>query len=87
MSGKKCEQLFNRKMALKEVQKRNPSALFENKMNTVVDKTTYYERNTEVINSADKLIAFQVNKSGGVQDTVDKAKKKGIPVRLFSYTI
>jgi len=72
---------------LKEVQKRNPSAINENKTYTVVNIRTYYERNTAVIKASDELNAFQVNKSGGVQDTIDKAKEEGIPVKLFSYTI
>jgi hypothetical protein len=48
---------------------------------------TYFLRNSEVVKASDKLLAFQVNQSGGVQDTVDKAHKKGIPVKLFSYTV
>jgi hypothetical protein len=67
--------------------KMNPEALVENQKNTVVDKNTYYERNSEVVNASDKLIAFQVNESLGVQDTVDKAREKGMPVKIYSYQI
>lgn len=52
-----------------------------------VTKDTYYLRNTEVINASDELLAFQVNNSAGTQDTIDKAKKKGIPVKLFTYVV
>ena len=51
----------------------------------VVDVTTYYLRNQDVVNVADELLAFQVNASGGTQDTVDKARVKGIPIVVFTY--
>jgi hypothetical protein len=53
----------------------------------VVDVTTYYLRNQDVVDVADELLAFQVNASGGTQDTVDKARLKGIPVLVFSYQV
>ena len=43
----------------------------------VVDVTTYYRRNQDVVDVADKLLVFQVNDSGGVQDTVDRALGEG----------
>jgi hypothetical protein len=51
----------------------------------VVDVTTYYLRNQDVVDMADELVAFQVNASGGTQDTVDRARLKGIPVTVFTY--
>jgi hypothetical protein len=51
----------------------------------VVDVTTYYRRNQDVVDVADELLVFQVNDSGGVQDTVDRARAKGIPVVVFTY--
>jgi uncharacterized phage-like protein YoqJ len=51
----------------------------------VVDVTTYYLRNQDVIDVADELLAFQVNASSGTQDTVDKARMKGILVTVFTY--
>jgi hypothetical protein len=51
----------------------------------VVDVTTYYLRNQDVVDLADELSAFQVNASGGTQDTVDRARLKGIPVAVFTY--
>ena len=51
----------------------------------VVDVTTYYLRNQDVVDVADELLAFQVNASGGTQDTVNKARTERIPVLVFTY--
>lgn len=51
----------------------------------VVDVTTYYVRNQDVVDVADELLAFQENASGGTQDTVNRARAKGIPVVMFTY--
>lgn len=51
----------------------------------VVNTTTYYLRNQDVVDAADELLAFQVNASAGTQDTVDKARLKGIPVSVFTF--
>lgn len=69
---------------LKEI---NPKSIIENKDNLVVNKDTYYSRNSEIVAVADKLIAFQVNDSQGTQDTINKAKQKGIPVKVFKYLL
>lgn len=72
---------------LTNLKKANPDALIENKKNTVLNKATYYERNSEIVAAADKLIAFQTDNSQGVQDTIDKAKQKGIPIKKFIYSL
>jgi len=72
---------------LKTIKKLNPNSLIENLAETIVDKDSYYRRNSEVVNASDELLAFQVNQSHGTQDTIDKAKAKGIPVKVFSYQI
>lgn len=51
----------------------------------VVSVTTYSLRNQDVVDAADKLLAFQVNASAGTQDTVDRARLKGIPVAVFTF--
>jgi uncharacterized phage-like protein YoqJ len=51
----------------------------------VVNTATYYHRNQDVVETADELLAFQVNTSAGTQDTVDKARLKGIPVTVFVF--
>jgi hypothetical protein len=69
------------------IKKLNPNSIIENLSETIVDKDSYYRRNSEVVNASDELLAFQVNQSQGTQDTIDKAKAKGIPVTVFSYQI
>ncbi len=71
---------------LAKLKKINPRALIENKKNRIVDEKTYHERNSKVVKEADELIAFYINKSSGVGDTIEKARKKGIPVKIFTYT-
>jgi hypothetical protein len=51
----------------------------------VVNVATYYLRNQDVVDVAGELLAFQVNVSSGTQDTVEKARLKGIPVTVFTY--
>jgi predicted Rossmann fold nucleotide-binding protein DprA/Smf involved in DNA uptake len=65
----------------------NSAALIEHPTNTVVDPTTYFERNTQVVELSDEILGFQVNDSGGVQDTVDKAHAQGKPVAVKKYVI
>ncbi|MDO8496326.1 MAG: hypothetical protein Q7S43_02895 [bacterium] len=72
---------------LEKLQAANSAALIENKQNTVVNPTTYFERNTDVINASDALVGFQVNDSEGVGDTVDKALAQNKPVYLNKHII
>lgn len=65
----------------------NSAALIEHPTNMVVDQTTYFERNTQVVSFSDELLGFQVNDSGGVQDTVDKAHQQRKPVTLKKYVV
>lgn len=48
---------------------------------------TYYARNSEVIKASTALLAFQVNASRGVQDTIDKARARGMNVILKRYAL
>ncbi len=79
-----AEELIAQLSRLKEI---NPESIIENKINKIVDKTTYFERNMQVVNAADELLAFHVNGSDGVQDTINKAREKGIPVKVIEYAI
>jgi hypothetical protein len=72
---------------LTELRRRNPAALIGNTVNTVVDPRTYHERNTAVVNASDALVAFQVNGSEGVEDTVQKALAQGKPVFRIKYAV
>lgn len=69
---------------LEEVKKRG--YLIEG-TDTVLNKETYFNRITKIIENADELIAFHINETAGTQDTIEKAKKKGIPIRIFNYLI
>lgn len=72
---------------LSRLKKLNPEALVENMANTEVNHETYFERITQIVNRSDELVAFQVNQSPGTQDTIDKARAKGIPVKVLAYQI
>lgn len=72
---------------LEGLKKINPAALIENTDNTEVNDKTYFERNAEILEASDELVAFQVNGSPGTQDTINKAEQRGMPVKNFTYTI
>lgn len=42
-------------------------------------------RNSEIVNESDYLIVIQHNKSRGTQDSINKANKKGIKVKVVEY--
>ena len=69
---------------LEEVKKRG--CLIEG-VDTILNQETYFNRITKIIENADELIVFHVNKTEGTQDTINKANKKGIPVKVFDYSI
>jgi len=84
ITKRQAEDLINQ---LKTLQKANPKALIEDKDAKVLNKTTYYKRILKIIDNADQLVAFHVNKSKGTQYTIDKAKEKNIPVRVNFYNL
>jgi len=69
---------------LEEVQRRG--CLIEG-TDIILEKETYYDRIKKIIESADELVAFHINQTEGTQYTIDQAHKKGVPVKLFTYTI
>jgi len=71
---------------LTAVKQRRGQSLVE-MQHSVLDETTYYDRNTKVLEDADELLAFQVNHSLGTQDTIDKARALGLAVSLKEYDI
>ncbi len=74
-------------MILHMIQKRNPSSLLEMHFETIT-MNEYFERDSEEVKYSDGVYAFQVNNSIGTQDTIDKAKEKGLPIVLHKkYTI
>lgn len=43
-------------------------------------------RNMDIVKEANRMIAFSYENSKGTQHSINLAKKKGIPVKLISYT-
>lgn len=84
ITEQQAEDLISQLTALKNL---NPHGLIENPINTGVNEKTYFERNSELVNASDELVVFQVNNSPGTQDAIDKAKAKGIPVKVHSYEV
>lgn len=72
---------------LKEIRNINPEAIICNHQNKIINKNAYYERIKDIIDASDELVAFHVNKSAGVQYTIDMAREKNIPVKIFEYII
>ena len=88
------EQAENLISQLTELKKINPKALIENLDNNFTEETKkrmYYERNSAVVDASDEIIAFLVktkqSEGMGTADTIEKARKKGIPVKLFQYDL
>jgi hypothetical protein len=79
---------------LNKLKRLNPKSLIENPDTNFTEenkKERYYERNGYIVDASDELIAFHIrtemSEGLGTNDTIDKAKMKGIPVRLFDYNI
>jgi hypothetical protein len=76
---------------LKELKKINKKAVVEKKGTAPIDKTLYYQRNSDIVNYSDELVAFRVrtkmSEGLGTQDTIEKANQKGIPVRVHLYDL
>ncbi|MCH8519789.1 MAG: hypothetical protein LAT82_03460, partial [Nanoarchaeota archaeon] len=51
------------------------------------NEESYYARNTKIIEAGDYLYAFQVNKSKGTQDAIDKARSLGKEVIVEEYQV
>ncbi len=66
---------------LTKIKTANPLALIE-MPNDIITQDHYNLRHDEEIKIADEVFAFQVNKSTGTQDTIDKAVKSGLPVTI-----
>lgn len=69
---------------LTEVKKRN---CLEEGKDIIIDNATYFRRIEKIIDKADELIAFHINNTEGTQYTIDKAKEKGISVKIYNYQI
>ncbi len=82
LSNDRATELIQQLQQLKAV-----DALIECSDLREVTQQSYRDRNDAVVKASNELIAFQVNKSNGVQYTVDKAKESGLKVSLFSYEV
>jgi len=88
------EQAENLIKQLTQLKKINPKALIENSDINFTEETKkimYYERNSKVVDFSDELIAFHIktkeSEGAGTEDTIEKANKKGIPVKVFDFVI
>lgn len=51
---------------------------------SVYGKAAPLHRNTLIVNDAEMMIAFWDGKSKGTNDAIEKAKEKGIPIRIVN---
>ena len=91
ITSKQAEDLITQLARLKQI---NEKALIENPDTDFTEETKkkmYYERNSRIVEAADELIAFHIetkaSKGRGTLDTIEKAKRKGIPVKVFQYDL
>lgn len=85
------ESLINQLSNLKRV---NPRALVENPDTNFTEETKkamYFDRISRIIEAADGLVVFAVKTKPGeglaTADTIEKARKKGIPVVEYKYDL
>lgn len=86
-----AESLIGQLTRLKQI---NPKALIENPRADFTEenkKDRYYERNLNVVEASDELVAFRIKTEAsegmGTADTIEKAKARGIPVKLYFYDL
>ncbi len=73
----------NLEYVLKLIKERNPSSVFEARKDAGdITQEEYDLRHNEEVTFSDEVYAFQVNESTGTQDTMDKARKAGLPITL-----
>lgn len=91
ITSEQAENLISQLSKLKQI---NPKALIENSDTNFTEETKkemYYERNSRIIETSDELTAFHIktekSEGLGTMDTIEKAKTKGIPVKLYSYDL
>jgi predicted Rossmann-fold nucleotide-binding protein len=91
ITSEQAENLISQLSKLKQI---NPKALIENPNSNFTEETKkqmYYQRNSAIVNAADELIAFRVrtkeSEGLGTLDTIEKAQRKGIPVKVFQYDL
>lgn len=84
ITEKKAEDLSAQ---LKRIKINNPASIIENKKNKIVNKNTYAQRDSEIIRLADEAVSFHVNQSPAMKENIKKIRQRGIPLKVFTYTI
>ena len=72
---------------LRDIAKHRPGVLRDATNFSEVNADSFHARNCQIVDLADELVAFRVNGSPGTTFTIDQAQAKGIPVKMFDYTI
>ena len=72
---------------LRDIAKNRPGVLYDTTEFTEVNAESFHARNCQIVALADKLVAFRVNDSRGTTFTIDQAREKGIPIKVFDYTV
>ncbi len=79
---------------LSQLKQINSKALIEypdSRFTEATKKRMYYERDARVVQASEALITFHIqtpeSKGLGTRDTIRKAQKKGIPVKIFHYFV
>lgn len=72
---------------LRDIAKYRPGVLRGATEFTEVNAESFHARNCQIVDLADELVAFRVNGSPGTTFTIDQARQKGIPTKVFDYTI
>ena len=71
---------------LRDVAKHRPGVLRATTEFSKVNAESFHARNCQIVALADELVAFRVNDSPGTTFTIDQARAKGIPTKVFDYT-
>ena len=72
---------------LRDIAKHRPGVLRDATDFNEANADSFHARNCQIVDLADELVAFRVNDSSGTTFTIDQAREKGIPVKVFDYTI
>ena len=72
---------------LRDIAKNRSGVLYDATEFTEVNAESFHARNCQIVDLADELVAFRVNNSRGTTFTINQAGEKGIPVKVFDYTI
>ena len=96
-----CQALYDRAVAgkcrqddaiatialLRDIARNRPGVIRDTTEFTEVNAESFHARNCQIVDLADELVAFRVNDSRGTTFTIDQAREKGIPIKVFDYTI